>query len=107
MSGDAIDKTIPGTVWTYDPSGYVATADGTYSGWTFAGEYDATTDTYNEIKAWSIESKDYQKGDYSYYAKYFDRYILADNTVYNSWAEWNAAGSPDYVKNEWGQEIVQ
>lgn len=107
VSTDAIDKTIPGTVWTYDPSGYVATADGTYNAYTYHYEYDPTTGSYTIIKEWGIESKDYQKGDYLYYTYWYDRYILADNTVYNSWTEWNAAGAPDYVKNEWGQEIVQ
>lgn len=107
VSIDAIDKTIPGTVWTYDPSGYVYNADGTYSANTYHYEYDPTTGIYTIIKAYGIESKNYQKGDYLYYTNWYDRYILADNTVYNSWTEWNAAGAPDYVKNEWGEEIVQ
>lgn len=116
VSIDAIDKAIPGTVWTYDPTynpddpsgpGFVAAADGTCGGYTYTIEYDPSTFTFTTIKAYGYEVKPVQKGDYNYHTVPFTRFILADNTVYNSSSEWAAAGWPAYVKQEWGQELVQ
>lgn len=109
VSIDAIDKTIPGTVWTFDPTSpkpFVATADGTSGGNTSTYEYDPSTGTFTTIKSYGYEWKPVQKGDYNYHDVYFVRYILADGTVYTD-DEWAAAGAPDYVKLQWGYELVK